>query len=67
MRLPFFKSKYKSGGQELEESPILSDHEVNDQPEQMLLDQVPKICPVLQILSPYKIHVFRENTQSYLL
>lgn len=46
----------------MEESPILSDHEVNDQPEQMLLDQVPKICPVLQILSPYKIHVFRENT-----
>lgn len=51
----------------MEESPILSDHAVNDQPEQMLLDQVPKICPVLQILSPYKIHVFRENTQSYLL
>lgn len=46
----------------MEESPILSDHEVNDQPEQMLLDQVPKICPVLQILSPYKINVFRENT-----
>lgn len=45
----------------MEESPILSDHEVNDQPEQMLLGQVPKICPVLQILSPYKIHVFREK------
>lgn len=54
-------------GLEFKESPIISDHAVNDQPEQMLLDQVPKICPMLPIPSLYNIfrenaHTFRRNT-----